>query len=190
MADNRIYTLCALSTLSHVFSARSEINYKLKRLCIQCKLRISVALTEISSSISVFSTPRIQCKVKKNPLQVKKTMYSMQVTNCNTNSATVPGSRRRLAPGASTCFLIVCTTPIVQSRCSKLFQPRKQVTTEPVDAFDVLSDIIIFWYHHLQTYTVADPTWLLYRQFSCRLRTRSYALTICSMLSLRLFSQR
>ena len=77
----RLHAVCSKHPIPRI-QCRVKVNYKLKRLRIQCKLRIPVALTEISSSISVFSTPRIQCKVK-NQLQVTKRLYSMHVTNAS-----------------------------------------------------------------------------------------------------------
>ena len=124
---------------------RSQSKLQDKRLCIQCRLRIPVALTEINNSMSVFSTPRVQYKVK-NQLPVTKSLYSMHVTNARSTDGDYYSALARALSDSTFFFLPLVFFFLLfflQNRFRESFQPRKQVTTEPVDALEVLSDIII-----------------------------------------------
>ena len=124
---------------------RGQSKLQDKRFCIQCTLRIQVALTEISNSMSVFSTPRVQYKVK-NQLPVTKSLYSMHVTNARSTDGDYYSALARALSDSTFFFLPLVFFFLLfflQNRFRESFQPRKQVTTEPVDALEVLSDIII-----------------------------------------------
>ena len=77
--------------------------------CVTAESRVYLLCALSTLVIRVFSTPRIQCKVKIQ-LPAEKTVYSMPVTTSSTNSTTVldaHASRGSFNVNAETCILLL-----------------------------------------------------------------------------------